>query len=93
MATSVAKYGGFYVGRYETSLSNATSSEAKNGNAQSKSGVIPTSAAHRETSMWYGLYAIQNKTYTGTNNSVESSMIWESQYDRIINWVKEGKMK
>ncbi|MEI3356571.1 MAG: hypothetical protein V8R81_06030 [Clostridia bacterium] len=93
MAASVAKYSGFYVGRYETSLSNATKNEAKDGNAQSKSGVIPTSANNEATLMWYGLYKIQNKTYTGTNNSVESSMIWGSQYDRIINWVKEGEEK
>ena len=90
MATSVAKYGGFYVGRYETSLSNATETEAKDGNAQSKQGVMPTSGSNSETYIWYGLYSKQNKTYTGTNNSVESSMIWGSQYDRIINWVKEG---
>ncbi|MEI3356307.1 MAG: hypothetical protein V8R81_04485 [Clostridia bacterium] len=88
MATSVAKYGEFYVGRYETSLS-----EAKNGKAQSKQVVIPTSAANSGTSMWYGLYTIQNKTYIGTNNSVESSMIWGSQYDAIINWVKNGTDK
>ena len=88
MATSVAKYGEFYVGRYETSLS-----ESKNGKAQSKQGVIPTSVANSGTSMWYGLYTIQNKTYIGTNNSVESSMIWGSQYDAIINWVKNGTDK
>ncbi len=93
MAASVAKYSGFYVGRYETSLSNTTKNEAKDGKAQSKSGVIPTSANNAATLMWYGLYKIQNKTYTGTNNSVESSMIWGSQYDRIINWVKEGEEK
>ena len=93
MATSVAKYGGFYVGRYETSLSNATESSAgTSGMAQSKQGVIPTSSAgNSATSSWYGLYSKQDKTYTGTNNSVESSMIWGSQYDRILNWVKEGK--
>ena len=91
MATSVARYGGFYVGRYETSLNNATESEAKDGNVQSKQGVMPTSAANNSTLMWYGLYKIQNKTYTGKNNSVESSMIWGSQYDRVLNWVKEGK--
>ena len=93
MAASVAKYSGFYVGRYETSLSNATKNEAKDGTAQSKSGVIPTSANNVATLKWYGLYKIQNKTYTGTNNSVESSMIWGSQYDRIINWVKKGEEK
>ena len=91
MATSVAKYNGFYVGRYETSLSNATATDAKDGNAQSKQGVIPTSAANSETLMWYGLYKIQNKTYTGKNNSVESSMIWGSQYDVMLNWAKTGQ--
>ena len=92
MAMNVAKYGGFYVGRYETSLSDANASSAgTTGTAQSKQGVIPTSANNSATSRWYGLYSKQNKTYTGTNNSVESSMIWGSQYDRILNWVKEGK--
>ena len=91
MATSVAKYGGFYVGRYETSLSNATESSAgTDGTAQSKQGVIPTSGENSATSSWYGLYSKQ-KEYTGKNGSVESSMIWGSQYDRILNWVKEGK--
>ena len=91
MATNVARYGGFYVGRYETSLSNATASSAgTGGTAQSKQGVIPTSAENSATSSWYGLYSKQ-KEYTGKNGSVESSMIWGSQYDRILNWVKEGK--
>ena len=90
MATSAAKYGGFYVGRYETSLSNATSTEAKDGTAQSKQGVIPTSAGNSATIRWYGLYKIQEKTYTGKNNSVESSMIWGSQYDVMLNWAKNG---
>ena len=91
MATSVAKYGGFYVGRYETSLSNTTESSAGTGvTAQSKQGVIPTSGGNSATSSWYGLYSKQ-KEYTGKNGSVESSMIWGSQYDRILNWVKEGK--
>ena len=91
MATSVAKYGGFYVGRYELSLSNATSSEAKDGKAQSKQGVIPTAANNEATYKWYGLYQVQNKTYETEKNSVESSMIWGSQYDAILNWAKNGK--
>ena len=91
MATNVAKYAGFYVGRYETSLSNSTETESKDdGNAQSKQGIIPASTWISEPEGWYGLYSRQNKTYTGKNGSVESSMIWGSQYDRILNWVKEG---
>ena len=76
---------------YETSLSNTTESSAGTGvTAQSKQGVIPTSGENSATSSWYGLYSKQ-KEYTGKNGSVESSMIWGSQYDRILNWVKEGK--
>ena len=90
MVAKVAKYGGFYVGRYETSLSDATESSAgTSGTAQSKPGVIPTSSENSAASSWYGLYSKQDKTYTGTNNSVESSMIWGSQYDAMLNWAKK----
>ena len=93
MAAKVAKYGGFYVGRYETSLSDATESSAgTNGKVQSKQGVIPTSAGNSATSSWYGLYSKQ-KGYTGKNGSVESSMIWGSQYDAMLNWAKTGNDK
>ena len=88
MATSVAKNKGFYIGRYETSLEGATATTLGNGNVQSKPNVLPTSAGDTETYMWYGLYKKQNKTYTGTDNSVQSSMIWGSQYDAMLNWVK-----
>ena len=98
MATSVAKYGGFYVGRYETSLSDATDkSTGIQGSAQSKKGVMPTSSndilINNESismSSWWGHYGQHNKIYTGENNSVESSMIWGSQYDRILGWINEG---
>ena len=98
MATSVAKYGGFYVGRYETSLSDATDkSSGIQGSAQSKKGVMPTSSndvylEDKSISLnnWWGHYGQQNKIYTGENNSVESSMIWGSQYDRILGWINEG---
>ena len=89
MATSVAKYGGFYVGRYETSLTSADEEvPGENGSAQSKPGVIPTTAENDATEEWYGLYRI-SKTYSVT--SVTSSMIWGSQYDAIMNWALKGK--
>ena len=77
MSAKVAKYGGFYVGRYEAS-------EANNRSLQSKSGLNPVALS------WYELYYKCNKTYTGKNDSVESSMIWGSQYDAILNWAKAG---
>jgi len=88
MAESVAKYGGFYVGRYEASLSDSNeTTAATTGNIQSKAGVLPTSAKNSATNMWYGLYS-KAKTYTA--NSIQSSMIWGSQYDAMLNWVKNG---
>ena len=80
MSAKVAKYGGFYVGRYEAS-------EANNRSLQSKSGLNPVALS------WYELYYKCNKTYTGKNDSVESSMIWGSQYDAMLNWAKNGADK
>lgn len=73
MASSVNKYRGFYVGRYEMSLDTS-------GNAQSVKGAVSA------TSMWYGLYA-KAKTYTNVANSVTSSMIYGSQYKAMMKWM------
>ena len=90
MSASVAKNGGFYIGRYEMSLSTANSdSPGTNGKPSSKAGVMPTSAENSATSMWYGLYRTA-KTYTVEEDSVVSSMVWGSQYDAMLNWVKNG---
>lgn len=90
MAESVAKYGGFYVGRYETSLTSATDTEAgTSGTVQSKAGVIPTSATNHANKMWYGLYD-KSKGYTGNKDYLQSSMIWGSQYDAMLNWIRKG---
>lgn len=88
MAESVAKNGGFYIGRYETSLSSATESSAgTTGTVQSKAGVIPTAADNSATYTWYGLYQVQKGL---SNSDYTSSMIWGSQYDAMLNWVKNG---
>ena len=93
MIKSVKEYGGFYVGRYETSL--------KTGVVGSKINEIPMSMnAGTETSSnngnsWYGIYNkqdsnknIRNPYYNST--AVVSSMIWGSQYDAMINWALTG---
>lgn len=91
MINSVAKYNGFYIGRYETSLTTATdSSQGSGGTVQSKPNVEPVRANNVTTSMWYGLYNKQ-KEYTGKDNSVGSSMIWLSQYDAMLNWIKNSE--
>ena len=81
MIKSVSQYGGFYVGRYEMSLNSETK------NAESKYGA--TSATAESANQWYGLYN-KAKTYAPENASqkVVSSMIWGSQYDTMMNWMK-----
>ena len=76
MVTSVAKYGGFYVGRYETSLSGSI--------AQSIAGVKPATAANNSADTWYGLYA---KSQTYPQSGVVSEMIWGCQYDAVMRFI------
>ena len=87
MIKSVAQYGGFYVGRYEMSLNSETK------NAESKYGVTSANASDTDTNQWYGLYN-RAKTYAPENASqkVVSSMIWGSQYDAMLKWMKGNKI-
>ena len=85
MIENVAKYGGFYVGRYETSINGKTVQSKKNQTA------MDSSVGSGNT--WWGLYEKQ-KNYAssnGINSVVGSTMIWGSQYDAILNWVLTGK--
>lgn len=84
MAISVAKNGGFYVGRYESSLINRTTRVV--------AGASSMSAKEDSANMWYGLYAKQNSyaSENGVSSSVVSNMIWGSQYDAIMNWIGDS---
>lgn len=84
MTISVAKNGGFYVGRYESSLINGTTRVV--------AGATSMSANASTSKMWYGLYAKQNSyaTENGVSSSVVSNMIWGSQYDAIMNWIGDS---
>ena len=85
MIKSVGIYHGFYVSRYE--MSKSTSSNT----AVSVANVTPL--VNDSSNMWYGLYAY-GKTYTNNNienNTVESSMIWGSQYDAMMRWMQSGE--
>lgn len=85
MINSTDEYGGFYIGRYETSL-NGT-------NVESKPNKTPMSEID-----WYEMYLNQdsvrnsNNTYY-TNNSVTSSMMWEAQYSSMLNWISNSTEK
>ena len=82
MAKSVAKYHGFYIGRYEMSKSDSNA-------AQSKANCVALTATEDSANRWYGLYAY-GKTYTNTADSVVSSMVWGSQYDAMMKWMQDN---
>ncbi len=88
---SIKTKGGFYIGRYESSLSGSTETEvATEGDIQSKRNVMPTSAKNSGTYRWYGLYAKQKEYATVINSryqtNVKSAMIYGSMYDAVMNW-------
>ena len=83
MIKSISNYHGFYVSRYEMSKSS-------NNTAASVGNVTPI--VTDSDNKWYGLYAY-GKTYTNSANSVESSMIWGSQYDAMMRWMQSGEHK
>ena len=88
MATSVAKYKGFYVGRYELGLEGDT---PVSKNASENSSTVTTASAD-STSLknWYGLYkkCLEYKVPEISNSPVTSTMIWGSQYDAMMNFMK-----
>ena len=88
MIDSVEKNGGFYIGRYETSLRTGTDGTTIAQVIKGKKSVTGASVS----GAWYGLYQ-KEKEYSEKNNLsnvVISSMIWGSQYDQIMIWLSNN---
>ena len=81
MVKSVGIYHGFYVSRYEMSKSTTANQAASVANV--------TPLVNDSNNRWYGLYAY-GKTYTNSYDSVESSMVWGSQYDAMMRWMQDN---
>ena len=79
---------GFWVGRYETS--NISSSNSNDSSQRVK--MIKGTSTGTCFVDWYRMYA-QQKNYSkiaiGTTTTTTSSMIWGSQWDQIMIWMKE----
>ncbi len=74
MAKSVAKYGGFYIGRYETSnLESTIRPLVKQGNK-------PTTGI-----TWYTAYK-NSKNVKKAGSGAKSGMIWGCQWDEVMHW-------
>ena len=73
---SVKKYGGFYIGRYETGDLSKETVVVKKGNIDIRNQT------------WYTMYN-KCKRLSGSNTNIETGMIWGSQWDRTLMWLIE----
>ena len=80
MIESVEKYGGFYIGRYETGDLSQDIAVVKKGNIDISS------------QDWYMMYK-KCKTLKGKNTNLETGMIWGNQFDRTLMWLIESGNK
>ena len=94
--TSINKYKGFYVGRYETTINNGTIGSQKGAtvltaNETLKEGTNPNNSEPYYY-RWYGLYKAQKDLY-GNNSNVFSSMITSKEWDTIMTFTEYGDTK
>ena len=91
--TSINKYKGFYVGRYETTINNGTIGSQKGATVLTavttlKEGTNPNNGKPYYY-RWYGLYKAQKDLY-GNNSNVFSSMITSEEWEKIMTFTGYG---
>ena len=80
MLASVEKYGGFYIGRYET------------GNLSKETAVVQKGNNDMASQTWYTMYK-RCKNLRGKNTNVETGIAWGNQFDRTLAWLVETGSK
>ncbi len=76
---SIKKYGGFYIGRYET------------GNLSEKVPVVQRMNTDIGAQSWYTEYSRLQRLGVGGN--VKSNMIWECLWDETLQWLVDSGNK
>ena len=80
MLVSVKTYGGFYIGRYETSINDEVANIIKGSYNIARRGE------------WETQYRV-NKRIKGANKSVQTGIIWGIQYDETLKWIIDSGEK
>lgn len=78
---SIKKYGGFYIGRYETGMETEKAIEPVVRKMNMN--------AHIKGDTWYEMYQ-KSKVLKGTNENVMTSMISSSLWDETLEWLVES---
>ena len=80
MIGSIEKYGGFYIGRYET------------GNLSKEQPVIRKDNTDIGNQTWYTMF-LKLKNLSDNNTNIRTGMIWGNQWDRTLMWLIESRSK
>lgn len=81
--SSIKRYGGFYIGRYELT---GTIEEPT-----VKRGEYVLTAETANT--WYGLKKACSEVVSGEDKSVQSMMIYGNEWDEVMDWLKSTRFK
>ena len=76
MIESVKKYGGYYIGRYET------------GDLGKEKAVVKKMNTDINYATWYEMYELC-KEQEGEKENIETGMIWGSLWDETLQWLLE----
>ncbi len=77
---SIAKYGGFYIGRYELTETD--------GKPTIKRNQPVLTAANENYTTWYGLKKACSEVVTNSQYA-QSEMIYGNQWDEVMDWLKQ----
>ena len=77
MIESVKKYGGYYIGRYET------------GDLNQEKAVVRKINENIASQTWYTMYE-KSKKIEEEKENIETSMIWGSLWDETLQWLLES---
>ena len=83
MIESVKKYGGYYIGRYETGDLGEEKAVVKKMNDELGGYINDTYIT------WYVMYE-KCKNLEGEKENIETSMIWGSLWDETLQWLLES---
>ena len=72
---SIEKYGGFYIGRYETGDLSKQKAKVVKGNEDIANQT------------WYTMYRKSKEILQNENGNVKTSMIWGCLWDHTLNWI------
>ena len=78
MIESIKKYGGFYIGRYET------------GDLGEEKAVVTKINTDISNQTWYMMYE-KCKNLAGEKDNIKTGMIWGSLWDETLQWLLESK--